>query len=40
MLQGAVGNNAPLGKQLTNIRKAANKRAARRSASTDEQKAA
>ncbi len=40
MLQGAVGNNAPLGKQLTNIRKAASKRAARRSDSTDAQKAA
>ena len=29
LLRGAVGNNTPLGKQLTNIRKQANQRGAR-----------
>ena len=39
LLRGAVGNRTELGKQLTNIRKAANKRGGR-SSTTDETKAA
>lgn len=40
LLRGAVGNNTPLGRQLTNIRKAANKRTARRTEGTELKKAA
>jgi len=35
LLRGVVGNNTPLGKQLTNIRKQANRRSSRSSSTTD-----
>jgi hypothetical protein len=35
LLRGAVGNNTPLGKQLTNIRKQVNKRSGRSAKNTE-----